>query len=127
MCKSNSIESSFVSQALLDSKWKQAIVEKYKALMNNNTWSLVPYQKGMHVVGNKWVFRVKYKPNGTIQRHKACLVSKGFQQTPDIDYFETFSLIVKPSTIRVILSLVVSRAWDIKQVYVNNVFLNGDS
>ena len=84
------------------------MTDEYKALMINKTWSLVPYSTRMNVVENKYVFQVKYKPDGTIQRYKARLVAKGFQQTHGLDYFETLSLVVKPSTIRVILTLVVT-------------------
>lgn len=57
----------------------------------------------MNVVGSKWVFRVKYKADGKVDRDKARLVAKGFHQTPRIDFFETFSLVIKPSTMRLIL------------------------
>ena len=103
------------------------MTNEYKALMINKTWSLVPYSTRMNVVENKYVFQVKYKPDGTIQRYKARLVAKGFQQTHGLDYFETLSLVVKPSTIRVILTLVVTNGQDIQQIDINNTFLNGDS
>lgn len=98
------------------------MVEECKALTNSNLWSLVPYQEGMHVVGNQWVFRMKCKPYGTIQRCKAHLHAKGFLLTLGIDYFETLSLVVRPSTIRVILKLAASKGWDIKQIDVKMLF-----
>ena len=54
------------------------------------------------------------------------MVAKGFQQTPEIDFIETFSPVVKASTIRIIFTLAVTRGWDIQQVDINNAFLNGD-
>ena len=108
-CKPSSwSEPTNIAQALNDPNWKSTMTNEYKALMINKTWSLVPYSTRMNVVENKYVFQVKYKPDGTIQRYKARLVAKGFQQTHGLDYFETLSLVVKPSTIRVILTLVVT-------------------
>lgn len=98
---------------------------EFKALIQNHTWDLVPRHPTMHVVDNKWIFRVKFNPDGSIQRHKARLVEKGFQQQPGIDFFETFSPVVKPSTIRVILTLAVTHNWDVQQIDINNAFLNG--
>lgn len=77
-----------VASALQIPEWKAALDAEYNALIDNNTWSLVPYSSEMNVGGNKWVFRVKYNSNGTVQRYKARLVAKGFHQKPSFDYFE---------------------------------------
>uniref|UniRef100_A0A803NKZ0 Reverse transcriptase Ty1/copia-type domain-containing protein n=1 Tax=Cannabis sativa TaxID=3483 RepID=A0A803NKZ0_CANSA len=95
------------------------------ALRNNKTWVLVPRQPGMSVVDNRWIFRVKLNRDGTVQCLKARLVAKGFQQQPGIDFFETFSPVVKCATIRVSLSLAATNNWDIQQVNIDNAFLNG--
>ncbi|KAH9684823.1 retrovirus-related pol polyprotein from transposon RE2 [Citrus sinensis] len=115
-----------VQEALNDSKWLQAMREEYDALIKNNTWTLVPRQADQHVVGNKWVYRVKYNTDGSVAKYKARLVAKGFQQVAGINYFETFSPVVKSATVRVILSLAVMNQWRIRQVDVNNAFLNGE-
>ena len=94
--------------------------------MKNNTWVLLPYKVAMNIVDNKWVFRVKRNSDGTIQRYKAQLVAMGFWQTPGVYYFETFIPVVKASTIRVVLTLVVTNNWDIQLLDVNNAFLNGE-
>ena len=109
----SSLEPSSVSEALLDSRWVQTMEEEYIALHRNHTWDLVPYSKDMNLIGCKWVFRVKFKPDGSIQKYKARLVAKGFLQNPGVDYIETFSPVVKAPTIRVLFSLTVAFGWEI--------------
>ena len=75
------------------------------AFRQNNTWSLVELPQGKNTVGCKWVFTVKYKVDGSIERHKAHLVAKGFLQIYKIYYTETFTPVAKLNTIRILLSL----------------------
>ncbi|RVW17177.1 Retrovirus-related Pol polyprotein from transposon RE1 [Vitis vinifera] len=103
-----------------------AMNSEYQALLRNNTWSLVPPPSSAHIVGCRWIYKLKYRPDGSIDRHKARLVAQGFTQTPRIDYFDTFSPVVKPCTIRLILALAVSFQWSVWQLDVENAFLNGD-
>ena len=118
-------EPNSVAQALQDPKWFNDMQEEFKALQANQTWDLVIPTASVKVVGNKWIFRLKHNSDGSISRYKARLVAKGFNQTYGIDYSETFSLVVKASIVRVILSLVVMNNWMIRQVDVNNALLNG--
>lgn len=106
--------------ALQDPKWKAAMESEYSALLHNNTWSLVPLPGDRKIIGSKWVFRIKLKPNGEIDRYKARLVAQGYTQAYDIDYFETFSPVVKPATIRIVLSLAISHGWSVRQLDVHN-------
>ncbi|GKD38446.1 putative ribonuclease H-like domain-containing protein, partial [Tanacetum coccineum] len=78
-------------QALKSRKWKKAMEEEMEALTSNNTWEKCVLPPGKKTVGCRWVFTIKYKPDGTIERYKARLVAKGYTQTYGIDYSETFS------------------------------------
>ena len=120
------IEPIDVADALSQREWKQAMLDEYNALTRNKTWSLVELPQDRNVVGCKWVFKVKENPDGTIARHKARLVAKGYLQTAGFDYSETFSPVVKPTTIRVVLTIALAKGWVLKQLDVNNAFLNGD-
>jgi hypothetical protein len=99
---------------------------EFNALLKNKTWTLVPLSVAKSVVGCKWVFKLKRKVDGSTKRHKARLVAKGgFHQHASIDYGETFSLVVKPTTIRIVLSLAYSAGWTMKQIDIENAFLHG--
>ncbi|KAL0551843.1 hypothetical protein IC582_010932 [Cucumis melo] len=115
-----------IKQALATPQWKQAMDEEYSALLKAQTWHLVPPSPSQKVVGNKWVFRLKCNTDGSIQWYKTRLVAKGFHQHLGVDFFETFSPVVKVSTIRVILNLAVTNGWQLRQLDFNNAFLNGN-
>ncbi|XP_019430787.1 PREDICTED: uncharacterized protein LOC109338103 [Lupinus angustifolius] len=117
------LEPSTVTQALKIPHWRQACSADFDALMNNGTWNLVPREEAKNLVGCKWLFRIKRNPDGTIARYKARLVAKGFTQTPDIDFKETFSPMVKPQTIKVVLTLALHYQWLMHQLDINNAFL----
>ena len=119
-------EPTSVSAALANPEWQRVMEEEYQALLRNNTWVLVSSTYASHIVQSKWIFRTKFKVDGSLDKYKARLVAKGFQQTPGIDFFETFSPVVKASTIRIIFTLAVTKGWDIQQIDVNNAFMNGD-
>ena len=117
---------SSAKKALLDPKWLTAMQEEYHALIRNDTWTLMPLPPGRSAIGCKWVFRVKYNSDGTLNKYKARLVAKGFHQQEGFDFQETFSPVVRQQTIRIVLTIALSNKWHIRQIDFNNAFLNGD-
>ncbi|GJW51190.1 putative RNA-directed DNA polymerase [Tanacetum coccineum] len=107
-------------------EWRQAMKKEYDALMKNGMWSLVPRASNTNVVDGKWVYRLKRDKNGAITRYKARFVAKGFRQQPGIDFHETFSPVVKSTTIRAVLSLAVTNDWPLRQLDIQNAFLHGN-
>jgi histone deacetylase 1/2 len=118
-------EPSNLAEALDDTRWSQAMQEEYNALMENKTWHLVPPSSTRNLIDCKWVYRVKKNADGTVDRYKARLVAKGFKQRYGIDYEDTFSPVVKAATIRLVLTVAVSRGWSLRQLDVKNAFLHG--
>lgn len=114
-----------VQEALSIPEWKTALLEEYTALMKNNTWSLVPLPLHRTTIGCRWIFKVKQNVDSILNHYKVRLVAKGYHQKLGFDFSETFLPVVKPITIPVILSIAVSRSWDIFQLDVSNAFLNG--
>ncbi|RVW36141.1 Retrovirus-related Pol polyprotein from transposon RE1 [Vitis vinifera] len=115
-----------IQEALEIPKWKEAVMEEIRALEKNGTWEVMNLPRGKKPMDCKWVFTVKYKANGTVERYKARLVAKGFTQTYGIDYTETFAPVAKLNTIRVLLSLVANLNWPLHQFDIKNAFLNGE-
>ncbi|KAJ4764474.1 Gag/pol [Rhynchospora pubera] len=106
--------------------WQEAMAKEIQALHHNNTWTLVSPPVNQHVVGCKWIFKTKRHADGTVERYKARLVAKGFTQEEGVDYFDTFSPVVRPTTIRLVLSIAFSKQWVIRQLDINNAFLHGE-
>ena len=98
---------------------------KSSQLFKDKTWSFVPSPLGKNIVGCKWVFKLKRNSDGTISRYKARLVAKGFHQQYGIDFVKTFSPVIKPPTIKLILALAVTYNCPLKQLDVRNAFLHG--
>uniref|UniRef100_A0A2N9J0S3 Reverse transcriptase Ty1/copia-type domain-containing protein n=1 Tax=Fagus sylvatica TaxID=28930 RepID=A0A2N9J0S3_FAGSY len=105
--------------------WRRAMNLEFDVLLKNHTWQLVPSSPSQNLIGCKWVFRVKHHANGSIERFKARLVAKGFHQQPGINYGETYSPVIKPTTVRAILSITISASWSIRQIDIQNAFLHG--
>jgi hypothetical protein len=114
-----------ICTSLTDPRWRAAMQAEFDALQANDTWELVPRPPGINLVTGKWIFRHNFFANGSLDRYKARWVLRGFTQRPGIDYDETFSPVVKPATVRVVLTLALSRSWPIHQLDVKNAFLHG--
>jgi len=113
------------SQVVKDPKWRAAMQQEVQALHANKTWSLVSPPAHKRPIGCKWVYKIKYNPDGTVERYKARLVANGYSQVEGIDYRETFTPVAKLTTVRVLLSLAAMQNWHLHQLDVNNAFLNG--
>lgn len=124
-CFTSSGEPHNLTEAFNNKNWKEVMDAEYLALMKNKTWHLVPSKQGKNVIDCKWVYKIKRKADGSLDRYKARLVAKGFKQRYGIYYEDTFSPVVKDVTIRTVLSIVVSRGWSLRQLDVQNAFLHG--
>ncbi|RVX05650.1 Retrovirus-related Pol polyprotein from transposon TNT 1-94 [Vitis vinifera] len=112
-------------EASTDPLWQIAMKEELDALTKNHTWDLVTLPPGQSVVGCKWIYKIKTRSDGSVERYKARLVAKGFTQEYGIDYEETFAPVARISSVRALLAVAAARKWDLFQMDVKNVFLMG--
>jgi len=126
MYLSSHVELNTYFEAVKHDCWRKAMQCEISTLESNQTWETALLPKDKVVIGCKWVFKIKYKVDGTIERYKARLVAKGYTQTKGIDYLDTFSPVANMSTIRLLLSLASIYNWELKHLDINNVFLHGD-
>ena len=113
-------------ETLPDPLWQAAMKAEIDAFQANQTWVMTKLPPGKVPVRCKWVYKIKFKADGSIERYKSRLVAKGFTQTEGIDFYETFSLVVKFVTIRTLLVVATMYGWHLSQLDVNNAFLHGD-
>lgn len=114
------------SEAVKDHRWREAMQSEVRALENNQTWTMVPLPYGKKALGCKWVYKVKRKSDGTIERFKARLVILENHQVEGIDYTETFAPVAKMVAVRVVLVVAAAKDWELHQMDVHNAFLHGD-
>ena len=114
------------AQAVLEPHWHAAMQNELEALESNQTWILIDLPPGKRPIDCKYVYKIKYYSDGSIERFKARLVAKGYTQQEGIDYHETFSHVAKLVTVRCLLAIAVVQGWGLYQFDVNNAFLHGD-
>lgn len=88
--------------------------EEFSALKKQGTWDLVPLPSNKNIIGSKWIYKVKRDQNGAVSRYKARLVAQGFSQEHGLDYDETFSPVVRHSTVRIVLAFAASNKWSLR-------------
>ncbi|RVX06561.1 Retrovirus-related Pol polyprotein from transposon RE1 [Vitis vinifera] len=106
--------------------WRQAMQEEIAALEANHTWDIEPCPPTIVPLGCKWVYSVKVRSDGSLDRYKARLVALGNNQEYGVNYEETFAPVAKMTTVRTILALAASSDWPLHQMDVKNAFLHGD-
>lgn len=114
------------SEAIKHRVWRDSMKREVVAHEELGTWDLATLPPGKTAIASKWVHRIKYNADGTIERHKSRLVGCGNRQVAGEDYDETFAPVVKMTTVRSLLSLVAKRGWELHQMDVHNAFLHGD-
>lgn len=106
--------------------WRQAMKVELAALDKTGTWTIVDLPPNIKPIGCKWVYKIKHNSDGSIERFKARLVSKGYNQIKGFDYSDTFSPLAKLTTVRLVLALASIHSWHVYQFDVNNAFLHGE-
>ncbi|MCO5552727.1 hypothetical protein L7F22_006244 [Adiantum nelumboides] len=103
-----------------------AMQSEYDALIENDTWTLCDLPPGKKAIGTKWVYKLKRKPDGEIDRYKARLVANCYAQQKGIDYEGTFAPTCRMTTVRFLCALTAHFGWDVHQSDIVTAFLNGD-
>lgn len=106
-------------------KWQRAMQKELDSLKENNVWTVTDLPRDRKALPCKWVFRIKYNPDGSVDKYKARLVIKGFKQRKGVDYAQTFSPVARMSTIRALLSVAAAESLHLAQFDVTTAFLNG--
>ena len=125
----NDDEPKTVQEALSSSvsdEWMKAMNDEMESMRTNQVWDLVDLPSGHKEIGNKWVLKIKRKADGSIERYKAQLVAKGYTQKEGVDYEETFSLVVRFTSVRLILAIVANLNLELYQMDVKIAFFNGE-
>lgn len=114
-----------MTKALIDSHWIESVQDELSQFTRNKIWNLVPHPKGKNVIGTKLIFKNKSNENGVIVRNKARLVAQGYTQVKGIDFEETFALVARLESIRILLALASHLKFKLHQMDVKSAFLDG--
>lgn len=101
------------------------MTEEYQSILKNDVWDIVPRPKEKSVISSKWLFKIKHVADGSIEKHKARFVARGFSQKEGIDYKETFAPVARYTSVRAVLAIAAAKGWKIHQMDVKTTFLNG--
>jgi len=126
MSISSTIEPSSYAEASQHDCWIKAMKAELQALQSNDTWRLTPLPPHKTAIGCRWIYKIKHRADGSIERYKARLVVKGYTQMEGLDYLDTFSPVAKLTTVRLLLALAALNQWHLRQLDVNNAFLHGE-
>lgn len=124
-CNLAVMEPAGYEEAATDQKWINAMMEELKMIEKNQTWELMDRPNHKKAIGVKWVYRTKLNPDGSVNKHKARLVVKGYAQMFGVDFSETFAPVARLDTIRLLLALAAQNDWIVHQLDVKSAFLNG--
>lgn len=106
--------------------WRASMKTEINALERNHTWDVQELPPGKKALGTRWLYTIKLRADGTIERHKSRLVVLGNTQEEGLDYTETFSPVAKMTTVRIFLDIAAKRNHEIHQMDVHNAFLHGN-
>src|SRR6266700_216265 len=107
-------------------QWNAAMLEEMNWHLENGTWTIVELPEGQKAIGSKWVYKTKHNADGTIERYKARVVAKGFNQRPGQDYFETFASTMRQATVHIVLALAAIEDMELRSVDISYAFTNSD-
>lgn len=124
--KSVTREPRTLTEALNHPGWNGAMTDEFDTCQETRTWSLVPRPENTHIIGCRWVHKVKYNADGSEEKLRSRLVAKGNEQEEGVNFLETYSPVVRTATVRKVLHIATVNRWDIKQLDVKNAFLHGD-
>ena len=124
-CYLSKVELTKVEEALQDESEVEAMHDELLQFQSNDVWTLVPRLEGEHIIGAKWIFHNKTDKEGNVIRNKARLVAQGYLQMEGVDYDETFALVARMESIRILLALACQLKFKLYQMDVKTAFLNG--
>jgi hypothetical protein len=125
LCDIIDVEPTCYEEAAEKKVWKDAMIEEYQSIIKNDVWDVVPRLKEKSIVSSKWIYKTKHSTDGSIEKYKERFVARGFSQKEGIDYEETFSPVVRYTSIRAILVITTVMKWKVHQMDVKTTFLNG--
>jgi len=123
---SSEVEPQYYHQVVKSAYWRDVMAQEITALEENHTWVVIELPIGKHHIGSKWVYKIKYKADGIIERYKTRLVAKGYTQSEGQDYHETFPHVAKMTIVQTLLAIAAAKRWFLHKLDVNIAFLHGN-